>query len=72
LHTHPYKVTVVPEIKPVHYEKRVRFCNWFIAHVHEGLLDPKLAFVTDEANLLSWDMSPHKITHTGVVKIVIP
>jgi hypothetical protein len=30
LHIHPYKITVVPEIKPMDYEKRVRFCNWFI------------------------------------------
>jgi hypothetical protein len=40
----------VPEIKHVDYEKRARFCNWFINHVHDGLLDPKLTFFTDEAN----------------------
>jgi hypothetical protein len=28
----------------------VRFCNWFINNVHDGLLDPKLTFFTDEAN----------------------
>jgi hypothetical protein len=28
LHIHPYRITVVPEIKPVDYEKRVRFCNF--------------------------------------------
>jgi hypothetical protein len=50
LHIHPYKITVVPEIKPVHYEKRVKFCNWFISHVHDGLLDPKLTTFTDEAD----------------------
>ncbi|PNF15704.1 hypothetical protein B7P43_G12455 [Cryptotermes secundus] len=50
LHIRPYKFTVVHEIKPVDYEKRVRFCNWFINHVHDGLLDPKLTFFTDEAN----------------------
>jgi hypothetical protein len=33
LHICPYKITVVPEIKPVDYEKRVRFCNWFINHI---------------------------------------
>jgi hypothetical protein len=48
LHIRPYKVTVVPEIKPVDYGKRVRFRNWFISHVHDGLLDPKLLFFTDE------------------------
>jgi hypothetical protein len=37
-------------MKPVDYEKRVRFGNWFISHVHEGIIDPKLAFFTDEAN----------------------
>jgi hypothetical protein len=43
-------MTVVPEIKPVDYGKRVRFCNWFISHVHDGLLDIKQMFFTDEAN----------------------
>jgi hypothetical protein len=49
LHFHPYKITVVPEIKPVDYENKVRFCNWFISHVHDGLTDPKLTFFTDKA-----------------------
>jgi hypothetical protein len=40
----------VPKIELLDYEKRVRFCNWFINHVHDGLLDPKLTFFTDEAN----------------------
>jgi hypothetical protein len=39
LHIRPYKITVAPEIKPVGYEKRVRFCNWFISHVHDGFTD---------------------------------
>jgi hypothetical protein len=50
LHICPHKITVVPEIKPVNYEKRVRFCNWFISHVNDGLTDPKLTFFTDEAD----------------------
>jgi hypothetical protein len=50
LHICPYKITVVPEIKPVNYKKRERFCNWFINHVHHGLIDPKLTFFTDGAN----------------------
>jgi hypothetical protein len=45
-----YEIAVVPEIKPVGYEKRVRFCNWFINRVHDGLLDPKLIFFTGDAN----------------------
>jgi hypothetical protein len=36
LHIRPYKTTVVPVNKLMDYEKRVRFCNWFINHVHDG------------------------------------
>jgi hypothetical protein len=50
LHICQYKITVVPEIKPVDYEKRARFCNWFIDHMHDGLPDRKLTFFTDEAS----------------------
>jgi hypothetical protein len=46
LHIRLYKITVVPEIKPVEFEKRARFCNWFISHVHDGLIDPRLTFFT--------------------------
>jgi hypothetical protein len=49
LHIRQYEI-IVSKIKPVDYEKKVRFCNWFINHVHDGLLDPKLIFHTDEAN----------------------
>jgi hypothetical protein len=31
--------------------KRVRFRNWFIDHVHDRLLHPKLTVRTDEANV---------------------
>jgi hypothetical protein len=48
LHIRPYEITVFPEIKHVVYEKTMRFCNWFINHVHEGVIDPKLTFFTDE------------------------
>jgi hypothetical protein len=44
LHIRLYKITVVPQIKPV------RFCNWSINHVPVGLLDSNLTFFTDEAN----------------------
>jgi hypothetical protein len=50
LHIHPHKITVVPEIKPVDYEKRFWFLNWFINHVHDRPLNTKLTFFTDEAN----------------------
>jgi hypothetical protein len=46
----PYKCTAVPEIKLVVFEKRVRFCNWVINHVHDGHIDPKLTFFTDDAS----------------------
>jgi hypothetical protein len=35
LHTHPHKITVFPEIKPMDYGKRVRFCNWFISQLRK-------------------------------------
>jgi hypothetical protein len=50
LHIHLYRIAVVPEIKRVDYEKSVRFCNWFIDHVHDRVFDPKLTVRTDEAN----------------------
>jgi hypothetical protein len=50
LHIRPYKITVVPEIKPVDYKKKAKFCNWFINHVHDQLIDSKLIFFRDEAN----------------------
>jgi hypothetical protein len=72
LHIHPCKITVVPEIKPVHYEKRVMFCNWFISHVHDGLLGPKLIFFTHDANFNLSRCITHKTTGIGVVKILMP
>jgi hypothetical protein len=32
------------------FDKRMRFCHLFLTDVHDGLVDPKLAFFTDEAN----------------------
>jgi hypothetical protein len=72
LHIRPYKITLVPEILPVDYEKRVRFCNWFINHVHEELLDPKLTFLHMRLILISLDMLTTKTTGTGVLKIIMP
>jgi hypothetical protein len=34
----PYKITFVPEIKPVDYQERVSYCNRFINYVHDGLM----------------------------------
>jgi hypothetical protein len=50
LHIRLHKITVVPEIKTVDYEKREVSCNWFIRHMHDELIDPKLTFLKDEAN----------------------
>jgi hypothetical protein len=50
LHIRPYKIAAVPEIKPVDYEEKVTLCNYPISHMHDGILDPKLTFFTDEAN----------------------
>jgi hypothetical protein len=77
LHIRPYKITVVPEIKHVDYEKEVRFCNWCISHMHDGLIDSKLTFFKDEANFnLSedvktqnnryWSSDPHALIHLSL------
>jgi hypothetical protein len=34
LHIRLHKITVEPEVKPVYYAKRAKFCNWFNYHVH--------------------------------------
>jgi hypothetical protein len=31
-------------------KKSASFCNWFISHVHDGLINPEVKFFTDEAN----------------------
>jgi hypothetical protein len=50
LHIHPYETPLLPEFEPVDYEKGMEFCNWFISHVHDELLDPKLTFFIDKVN----------------------
>jgi hypothetical protein len=44
-----YRVRVVHELKPVDTPQRIRFCNWMLKNVHDGLIDPQLLFITDEA-----------------------
>jgi hypothetical protein len=41
---------VVHELKPVDAPQRIRFCNWTLKNVHDGLVDPQLLFITDEAS----------------------
>jgi hypothetical protein len=72
LHIRQYKITVAPEIKPVDYEKLVRFLNWIIRHMHDVLTDPKLIYFTDEAILISRNMLTYKTTVIGIVKILMP
>ncbi|PNF37420.1 hypothetical protein B7P43_G16027 [Cryptotermes secundus] len=45
----PYKVTVVHELKEPDHAARIRFCNWLLQNVHDGIVDPQLLFMTDEA-----------------------
>jgi hypothetical protein len=49
LHLRPYKITQVQVIEEGDYGRRTHFCNWILQAVHDGVLDPKLAFFTDEA-----------------------
>jgi hypothetical protein len=49
LHPWPYKITQVQVIEGGDYGRRTHFCNWFFQAVHDGVLDPKLTFFTDEA-----------------------
>lgn len=49
LHFKPYKITAVQQLQPLDHEKRITYCNWFFQHVADGILDPQLLFVTDEA-----------------------
>jgi hypothetical protein len=45
----PYRIRVVHAFKPVDAPQRIRFCNWMLKNMHDGLVDPQLLFITDEA-----------------------
>jgi inhibitor of nuclear factor kappa-B kinase subunit alpha len=49
LHLLPYKITQDQAIEEGDCQRRIHFCNWFLRAVHDGILDPKLTFFTDEA-----------------------
>jgi hypothetical protein len=49
LHLRPYKITQVQVIEEGDYGRRTQFFNWFFQAVHDGVLNPKLIFFTDEA-----------------------
>jgi hypothetical protein len=43
----PYKIRVVHELKQQDYAARIRFFNWLLQNVHDGIVDPQLLFMTD-------------------------
>ena len=45
----PYRITVVHELRPRDPEMRLRFCNWMLQNVNNGIIDPCLIWFTDEA-----------------------
>jgi hypothetical protein len=48
INLHPYKVSLVQELKPADYPRRVAYCNWFLNHMNDNrTLD--LSFFSDEA-----------------------
>jgi hypothetical protein len=49
LHLRPYEITQVQVTEECDYGRRTHICNWFLQAVHDGVLDPKLTFFTDEA-----------------------
>jgi hypothetical protein len=55
----PYKITVVHELKQPAFAARIGFCSWLLQNVHDGIVDPQLLFMTDEAWFHA--MSVHKM-----------
>jgi hypothetical protein len=61
------------ELKQPDFAARIGFCNWLLQNVHDGIVDPQLLFMTDEAwfyvsglvnvqNVRIWsDDNPHAI-----------
>jgi hypothetical protein len=65
LHIHLYKITVVPEFKPV------RFCGLSVMCLTDFLI-LSWHFSQMRLTLISQDKLTHKTTGTGVVKILMP
>jgi hypothetical protein len=63
----------VHECKPIDCPERIRFCNWILKNVHDGLIVSRLLFITDKAcfqsssyvnsqNARIWsDKNPHAV-----------
>jgi hypothetical protein len=48
LKLHPYRVSVIHELKPADYNKRVKYCEWFLKFIeNDSVLN--YTFFTDEA-----------------------
>jgi hypothetical protein len=37
------------EVKQPEYAAKICFCSWLLQNMHNGLVDPQLLFITDEA-----------------------
>jgi hypothetical protein len=59
----PYGVGVVHEFEPIDASQRSRFCNWMMKNMYDGLVDPNLLFINDEAYF-------HKTHEFGVTKFL--
>jgi hypothetical protein len=47
---HPYGARPVHEFKCFGASQGIQFFNWILKHVHDGLVDPQLQFVTNEVH----------------------
>jgi hypothetical protein len=45
----PYRIQEVHRIKHTDLNLRITFCNWLLHNVHNGISDPNLFFMSDEA-----------------------
>jgi hypothetical protein len=65
----PYRIQEVHRIKHTYFNLRITFCSWLLRNVHDGIIDPNLFFMIDEAwfhvsgyvnaqNSRIWDREP--------------
>jgi hypothetical protein len=47
IHFHPYKITVMHDLKQPDYAARIHFCNQLLQIAHDGLTDPQMLFIPD-------------------------
>jgi hypothetical protein len=45
----PYRIQEVHRIKHTDFNLRITFCSWLLHNVHDGVIDPNLFFMSDEA-----------------------